>query len=602
MSRAKTLPKTEARRRRRPQAKSPAEAGSFLAANMLNTVFPNWSSAHSYALLAAATLLSLIFFSEKAFNVDDTLFLFAARQIVKHPLDPYGFQLIWNTRQTHMSDITMNPPLACYYAAVAGRIAGWSERALHLAFLLPGIAAILGTYRLARRYTRFPLLAALAALLTPGMLISATSVMCDTMMVALWIWAVILWVEGLDPVKPYFLLGAGILMAASALTKYFGIALIPLLMVYSLMRLRRLGWWAAYFVIPIAALLGYEMWTADLYGQGLIAGAANFAGSQRESQHGSTTAHALVSLSFTGGCALSVLPLLPLLWRWKQILAGAVASAPAAMALTFNWVDYGMRVEATQAAQSAVDHWALISSQLMLCTLTGISVLALATSEIRRNKKDADAWLLALWIAGTWIFAGFLNWTVNARSVLPLIPAAGILMIRRLETMPSILTPRRSIVVMACGLTIVGLLSFWITASDVAWANSGREAADLIYERTRKERGTVYFLGHWGFQYYMQAKGIVPGDEVNSDFREGDLVVIPKNNTELISPPRGFDFAIYEQLTFPGQLATTMNFGLGAGFYSSNWGPLPFAFGRVPPEVYFISRVVLAPKTSTARP
>ena len=25
--------------------------------------------------------------------------------------------------------------------------------------------------------------------------------------------------------------------------------------------------------------------------------------------------------------------------------------------------------------------------------------------------------------------------------------------------------------------------------------------------------------------------------------------------------------------------------GIGAGFYASSWGPLPFAFGRVPPEI-----------------
>ena len=42
----------------------------------------------------------------------------------------------------------------------------------------------------------------LATLLTPGFLVSANSVMCDTMALALWLWAIIFWVEGLEPQKP----------------------------------------------------------------------------------------------------------------------------------------------------------------------------------------------------------------------------------------------------------------------------------------------------------------------------------------------------------------------------------------------------------------
>jgi hypothetical protein len=40
-----------------------------------------------------------------------------------------------------------------------------------------------------------------------------------------------------------------------------------------------------------------------------------------------------------------------------------------------------------------------------------------------------------------------------------------------------------------------------------------------------------------------------------------------------------------EILTFPGpSLLATWNETMGAGFYASLWGPLPFVFGHVPPE------------------
>ena len=44
---------------------------------------------------------------------------------------------------------------------------GWSERALHLAFLLPAVAAVLGAYALARELCSRPFLAALIVALSP---------------------------------------------------------------------------------------------------------------------------------------------------------------------------------------------------------------------------------------------------------------------------------------------------------------------------------------------------------------------------------------------------------------------------------------------------
>ena len=202
-----------------------------------------------YFILLAATLMCLLPFAGRAFSTDDPLFIWTAQHIVQQPLNPYGFEVNWNKTAAAMSDVTQNPPLAAYYMAAAGKIGGWSERALHLAFLLPTIALVLGVYRLAKRFTSSPGVAAIATLVAPAFLVSACSVMCDPMMLALWIWAVIFWIEGVDSVKPVFLAASVILLAAGALTKYFGAALVPLLFVYTLARQRRLGSWALVFDI-----------------------------------------------------------------------------------------------------------------------------------------------------------------------------------------------------------------------------------------------------------------------------------------------------------------------------------------------------------------
>src|SRR5208283_2167050 len=532
----------------------------------------------------------LLPFSGRAFHVDDPLFIWAARQIARHPLDPYGFNVVWYERLERMADITKNPPLACYYGAVVGKVAGWSERAFHLAFLVPALAVVLGTYRLAKHLTRFPLLAALATVLTPGILVSACSVMCDTMMVALWVWAVILWIEGLAPRKAGYLAGAGLLIAASALTKYFGASLILLLAAYSLVRLRRLGNWAWYLLIPVGALVGYEFWTHALYGQGLLASAADYARTERASSHGSRWPVVLVGLSFTGGCTLSVLTFCPLTWSRRATAIIAAGSILAASALTFGWVDLGKLLEGL-AADALRAQWASVGSQLALFIAGGLFTLALAITDYW-NRRSPDSLLLGLWVLGTFVFASFLNWTVNARSVLPLIPAAGILTLRRLETTHEAWT--RSLKLQVAGaLMVSGVLSIWLASGDTRLANLARDAAHSVRSQTSNEGGTLWYEGHWGFQYYMDQLGALPVDDQNFQVRLGDFVVVPENNTELAGLPNEVLVRREEVLKFANpSWATTISWRLGAGFYSSDWGPLPFTFGPLPPEQYILVRVV----------
>ena len=544
------------------------------------------SSARSLLLLTAATLLCLLPLSGKAFNVDDPLFVWSAQQIAKHPLDPYGFQIIWYRTLTPMSDITMNPPLASYYAAAIGAIAGWSERALHLGFLLPTLAMVLGTYRLAQRFTQSPLVAAAATLLTPGVLVSASNVMCDVMMLALWIWAVILWLEGLEFGEQRYWLASSLLIAAAALTKYFGICLVPLLGVYSIVRQRRLGAWAWYLVLPLALLAGYQLWTSALYGHGMLSSAFLYAPQRVSEGRISLLLYPVASASFIGGCTLSALALAPLAWPRKYILVTLLVEAAAFAAA---WLAFGSHLRATHTGTALQQHGATVGPELILFIAGGVSVLALAALDLWRH-RDPDSLLLALWVWGTFIFTAFLNWTINARSILPLIPAGGILLARRLETL-EIATKKSLQWKVAIALVISGAVSFWVAKADADWANSARQGARLIAERTSNETGAVWFQGHWGFQYYMQQLGMHPFDYRWSTLHPGDVLIIPRGDFNIQAPPA--QLVTSEQLLeipLP-QPVTTMCAAMEAGFYGSFYGVLPFAFGRVPPEPFHVFRI-----------
>lgn len=544
-----------------------------------------WSANRSCIVLTLVTVCCLLPFSGRAFHVDDTLFVRAAQNIAKHPFDPYGFQITWDAAPQPMSDIMQNPPLASYYAALVGSVFGWSERALHLGFLLIALLLVLGTWRLARRFTRYPLLAALGCLLAPGLLVSACSVMCDTMMLMISVWAAIFWVEGLERPRILFPITAALLIGLATLTKYFAISLIPLLAAYSLLRLRRIGAWTLYFVIPVAMLIWYQIWSKKVYGHGLLVSAAHFASAQRANVRIPWPTMALMGLSFAGGCTLIVLTFAVMLWPRRALVAALLAGAAMALAIARGWLGAAWQLSGGEDIQR---DWLSVDIQLTFCIAAGILLVLLAVTEFKRG--DSDSVFLVLWLLGTLVFATFINYTLNARSILPLIPAASILMVRRLERgHPADL--RRRLGWSAAALAISGTVSLIVAAGDTALANSGRRAAETAIEKAGDRTGALWFEGHWGFQYYMELGGGRPLNMSDPEMGAGDAVVIPHNNIRLKMVSGSRIAAKQEFEIRTGGWASTIDPWHRAGFYSAYWGPLPYYLGAPPVERYTIVQI-----------
>jgi 4-amino-4-deoxy-L-arabinose transferase-like glycosyltransferase len=184
-------------------------------------------------LLVSTITICLLPFINKAFNIDDPLFIWAAKNIQSKPFDPYGFTVNWYGTDEPMSSVTKNPPLASYYIALTGSLFGWSETALHCAFLFPALIVAIGTYLIAQRYCRSPLIAAFSSVLTPVYFVSSLTVMSDIMMLAFWVFAIYFWINGIENKSHASSALASVLIALSALTKYFGMMLIPLLFFYT---------------------------------------------------------------------------------------------------------------------------------------------------------------------------------------------------------------------------------------------------------------------------------------------------------------------------------------------------------------------------------
>jgi 4-amino-4-deoxy-L-arabinose transferase-like glycosyltransferase len=551
--------------------------------NEANSQVPGF---RALGILALATLVGLIPFIDKAFCIDDPLFLWVAEQIQAHPLDFYGRQVNWFSTLTPLYVATKNPPLASYYLALVARLVGWDEPQLHAALLVPALGALCGTWWLARSFCRQRVSAAIAVLATPAFLVSSTNLMCDTMLLCIWTWAAALWVKGLEAGQWRWLVLAAVLIPAATFTKYFGMCLLPLLAVYTVARARKPTWQLAWLLLPLAVLAGYQWWTWHRYGRGLLSDAAIYsanAPSVRGSWLEVAGSKTIIALAYTGGSFLPVICCAP--WFLSRRGLGATAGLVALITICLKGISSHRALVALHMSHEFT--WS-IAVQTALLTTCGVLILWMALRTVVKD-RTAEHWLMALWILGTFTFAGFLNWTCNVRSLLPMAPAVAILLVQRLEESADARTVK--LLNWRWGLAPAAAVAFFVALADMSLANSARDAAMQISTEVRPKTRTVWFQGHWGFQYYMQLNGARAIDMAALALDPGDAVVTPFNNTNIYAfPPEAVEPV--EDFAFPvcGWLST-LQAGIGADFYSSDVGPLPFAFGPVLPERYRVWRV-----------
>jgi hypothetical protein len=563
--------------------------------------------------IAPAILLSFLIvaclapFAGKALHIDDTLFVRVAGQIRKHPADFYGFSMNWYGRTKPMPENFDNPPLACYYLALASWLAGWNEFTLHTAMILPAVLAALGTYVLARHHCQRPFLAATAACLTPVFLISATTLMCDVMLLAFWVWSAALFERGLRERNRMHFLASGLAAALACATKFTGLALIPLLGVYGLVRMRRGGWWMAAPLLPLAWIAGYQWITRSLYGKGLVLTAAAVAAHTPTVREMDLLAKQMIGLCFLGGCFLPVLLFAPRLWSARGL--GAVLGITLPILLVYPYLgQFALLWE----ADGTVNWPACILSAFF--ALSAVQILCLGVSDCWA-RRDESALLLLLWIIGVYFFATRVNWTTNGRSFLPMAPAVGILVARQLDrrakisaartqSTPALVSPisaLRGRFLEIAPLLFGAALSLWLMRMDSDFASAARLAARDLCATYLNAGRQLWFQGHWGFQYYMEQGG---ARALESDFiepRRGDIVVVPSEGVNQFDLGTNLVRLVATKEYGGTPCWSVMNSEVGAGFYAATAGPFPFALGRTHPNRFYVFEVIreldLAPKT-----
>jgi len=548
----------------------------------------SWIPAHPHIVIGLILVVCLGPFINKAIHVDDALFVWAGEWIQQHPTDFFGSEVNISNSTIPMWKATCNPPLMSYFLAGVASLFGWNEIVLHLAGLAVAFAAAAGIYSLARMWCERPLLATIISIITPVFLVSSTTLMCDVLMLTLWVWALVIWERALGSEQSRWqFVGAGVLAGLAILTKYSAVTLLPLLPVLSLLRTRKFGgWWLLGLAVPLMMVAGYEWMTAMMYGRGLLFAAASFAQTHRIVFPGGWLAKGIVGLAFAGGSLLPLMFFAPWLWRRRTLLVMGVIIFGLLLAVFRLGGNLGLFLPWKNI--KLLNHWNY-QLQVIILTAGGLLLVLLVVTEAWQ-RRDLVTVTLALWIISGLFFAIVLNWTISARSYLPIVPAVVILLVRRMGRQQPLINNVR----LLGPFTLVAVITVNVAMADHRLANSGRTAAEQIVAKYKPTDHQLWFEGGYGtFQYYMEKLGGQRMDLERSMLLPGDVIVVSWYNDDFFTLPAG-------SVGWVGYLESRPRWWMNimgaeehraAGFYSAGLGPVPFAIGGLPSQLYYVVKV-----------
>jgi 4-amino-4-deoxy-L-arabinose transferase-like glycosyltransferase len=407
--------------------------------------------------------------------------------------------------------------------------------------------------------------------------------MCDVPMLMFWIWAMVLWERGLEQNKNWLLLAGGLLAGLAVLTKYNGILLLPLLGLSTFLHRRAWAWSLAGLAIPVLMLLAYEHHTARLYGEGLFHLSGRVVTEKRKLAGHDTGVQAVACITFLGGglagAALSAFSF----WSRRVLFMGGAAVFLTLLAVFSQTPTLG----STIIRMDGVLRWQVLV-QVAIWVFCGLMLVAMLATTLWR-KRDRVNTLLGLWIAGGILYSVFVNWMVSGRSLLWFVPAVAILTVRGFEHAEKAAVAK--LWKLGIPATLGAVIALAASFADYRFANSSRQTARNISAdfRANSER-PLWFTGHWGFQYYMEAMGGQALDLAQPRFQAGDWLVAPWRNVNILILPDGYVSESKIIHVQPCRWLATMHRDAGAGFYSSQIGVLPFALGPLAADDYYVQR------------
>jgi Dolichyl-phosphate-mannose-protein mannosyltransferase len=464
--------------------------------------------------LTALALVFVLLNAALPLQIDDSAYFYYARQVAKHPFDPYGFELIWYEQRQPAMEV-LAPPLLPYWWALAIRLFG-DQVFLWKLWLLPfGLTLFFALFELFQRFAN-GLQWELTLMLTfsPAFLPSF-NLMLDLPALALCLLGLATFLRACDSMSIGLTLLAGVFVGMAMQTKYTALLGPPAMLLYAWSAGRlRTGILASLVALALfAAWEGFLLWR---YGQ----------------------SHFWFHLLETGIPITSryvlILPLFSILGAVAP--AGALVNLCALGARRF-WIGTVACLAGLGYVVVAAQDHELPASLVFGATgvLVGVTSLLVAWRLLELPLKAAwKGWpgamrnqegFLVLWVglelAGYFLISPF----AAVRRVLGLL-VAGSMVTGRLAAATCQSGESRTLLRTIVAANVILGLAFY--AVDWRDAQAERQAVETALASIHPAAGeTVWYVGHWGFQFYAESAGMQPVIPYESCLQEGDWLVVP---------------------------------------------------------------------------
>ncbi len=467
-----------------------------------------------FGLAGVFTLLN----AGKPLVIDDAAYYYFARQIASAPLDPYGFAIFWYEAPQPANEV-LAPPVLPYWWALALRLFGDQPFAWKL-WLLPFSVLLVGSlYALARRFARGaegPLV--LLLVLSPAFL-PALNLMLDVPALALGLAALALFVRGGGRGPWWRILLSGLVAGLAMQTKYTAVVIPVAMLAYALLRRR----WLRGVAAAATAALVFVAWEALMAAK---YGASHFLLAYRDGRL--PWPEWVEAKSFLGWPLLTILGavapgvglfgLAALGVARRGVLAAGVAVVLGYLAVAFVPERWAVWVESRAGSPWRIHLDDVIYGTFGICL--AVVLAAVGWRLCRRPVGRRDTVFLLIWLLLE--LGGYFALTPfpAARRVL------GVVVVLTLLAGQLAARSRPPLGRLVAFNAALGIL-FWLV--DLHGAMAHRAAAEVFASdaRTKDAGARVWFVGHWGFQFYAERAGMVPVVPGASQLRRGDWLVVP---------------------------------------------------------------------------
>jgi len=179
-----------------------------------------------------------------------------------------------------------------------------------------------------------------------------------------------------------------------------------------------------------------------------------------------------------------------------------------------------------------------------------------------------------------------------ARYMLPALPPMLLILVNAKPGLGS-----ESVVLKTTGVILACALVFgWMSSySDYRYAQTYQDFAQeaKIFRSESAGTGTVWYIGRWGMQYYMEKEGFPMLSADSHELKKGDFLIVPEMPRFWQPSPDVLKrLKTYATREFVSPVPLRLfNRRSNAGFYEHQWGLLPFSFSRAPDEYFQIVEV-----------